>query len=148
MLRCHYSACFCLKQECIKVLISPPPTHTHTTCIRALLEKKHRLVVAAESREVLLSCWVTVSEPSRQTNACPILRYSLWPPVACITGFAFCMVSMPTYYKKKKKKAKRRHCQCSCCVPSVSRLIFVWVLAPPGSSTPLYFAVTIHCCGD
>lgn len=29
MLRCDYSACFCLKQECIKVLISPPHTHTH-----------------------------------------------------------------------------------------------------------------------
>lgn len=39
----------------------------------------------------------TLSEPKRRPHTCPIR--CLLPPVACITGFALCMVSMPTFKK-------------------------------------------------
>lgn len=58
--------------------------------------------VATQTDKVLFKMnrhWVIVSEPSRQTNACPVHWYSLFRTVACITDSAFCKVSMPTYKK-------------------------------------------------
>lgn len=73
-----------------------------------------------------------VSEPSRQTNACPILRYSLLPPVACITGFAF--VWYPCRHIKKRLKGDT----VLLCAIRLSSDICHRVLPRPRSSTLLY----------
>lgn len=89
-----------LKQECIKVLI--PPHWQRCSAYKKQLRRKKQAGCSSSQTRFLFQLsgrWVIVSEPSRQTNACPIHWYSPLPPVACITGFAFCMVSMPTYKK-------------------------------------------------
>lgn len=65
----------------------------------------------------------------------PIHRYSLSPPVACITGFAFCVVPIKRKKKKRGGWVKETLLVLSLCAICLSSDV---CLSAPGSSTLLY----------